>query len=104
MGPHKAQIKEWRTPNQLFFVACCQKCGEVASSAIDGGVAITALMKQHDFRFEKEKDLITKIQETMDKGGLIEAIKHARREINLGLREARDYIYDLLNQGKIRRP
>jgi hypothetical protein len=37
----------WRTPNEWYFVAVCQKCGKVVSSTIDGGTALRKLDDLH---------------------------------------------------------
>ena len=36
----KHGIVSWRTPNEWWFVAMCQHCGQVVSSISDGGAAL----------------------------------------------------------------
>ncbi len=37
----------WRTPNEWWFIAVCQKCGRVVTSISDGGTALRDLRDLH---------------------------------------------------------
>ena len=41
-------LAQWRTPNEWYFVAVCERCGLSETSIHDGGSAIRRLHDLHD--------------------------------------------------------
>lgn len=94
MTCYPTDYESFRTPNQLVFVAICQRCGLCATSLSDAGAAIWALDQLHDLKRDTMASTALRVLATTrgldpdDSERLTEIAQYLEHlEVALGLRE-----------------